>query len=151
MRLRMAVTLVCLSTACIGVEQRMTTPSDKLNPAPFRISAEQKARISRTWDADAVEKIANLLSPEDRRGFMAPLGGIPGETPHPESNPHDVYMMLSHEDPKIQALLDEMWAPYWETLPPDALTSTSRAYRGYPGRALALERRAVKLKAQAPK
>lgn len=59
--------------------------------------------------------------------------------------------MLSHADPKIQALLEVMWAPYWETLPADALQSESRAYKFFPGRKLALERQAARTNAEKPK
>ena len=60
------------------------------------------------------------------------------------------YFMLTHPDPQIQELLEQMWAPYWETLPTDALTSDSPAYR-FPGKKIALERRAERLKGGTPK
>ncbi len=59
-------------------------------------------------------------------------------------------MMLTHPDPNINGLLEQMWAPYWETLPPEALTSDSPAYKGIPGRKLALERRDARLNVQKP-
>lgn len=143
--------LVVLATACFSTEQRMTGPGNQQTPEPVRLSETQRSGISTQWDADAVEKIANLLNVEDRRAFMHPLGGVPGETlPEGRSRQGDYYLMLTHPDPRIQELLHQMWAPFWETLPLDALTSKSPAYN-FPGRAIALERRAARLKAGIPK
>jgi hypothetical protein len=143
--------LVILATACFSTEQRMTGPGNQQTLEPIRLSEAQRSSIATQWDADAVEKIANLLNGEDRRSFMHPLGGVPGDTLLKDRGQHgNYYFMLTHPDPRIQDLLHQMWAPFWETLPPEALTSESPAYK-FPGRAIALERRAARLKAGMPK
>ena len=142
---------VLFATACFSTEQRMTGPGNHLTPQPIRLSETQRSRIATQWDADAVEKIASLLNGEDRRTFLHPFGGVPGDTvPAVPSRQVSYYFMLTHPDPQIQELLDLMWAPYWETLPPEALTSESPAYK-FPGRKIALERRAARLKGGMPK
>ncbi|MDB4912481.1 MAG: hypothetical protein JWM95_125 [Gemmatimonadetes bacterium] len=122
----------------------MTGPGSEPTPR-MRLSDTQRSRIAEQWDADAVEKIANLLSPEDRRSFMEPLGGVPDDSVQVgASRPGDAYFILTHPNPEIQELLEQMWAPFWETLPADALTNEGPGYRLLPGRKLALARRAAR-------
>lgn len=99
--------------------------------------------IGQQFDASAVEQIANRLTEEERRAFLASLGGVPGEatTPRQKGAPQEVSLLVRHSDPEIQALIEKMWAPYWEHLPPEALTDPRYQL---PGRKIAAERRQLR-------
>ncbi len=112
-------------------------------PSRVSLRADQRSFIAKQFDPAAVEEIANLLPEDERRFFLAPFGGVPGEVSSAWSV-RDTYYLTRHDDPRVQALLEQMWAPFWETsLHPEALDDP--AY-DFPGRELARARRAENAK-----
>jgi hypothetical protein len=132
------VTAVFAVTACVGTEQRVSGPNPlPTMPSAIKLTAEQRNQIASHFDPEAVEKIANLLNGDERHSFLAGLG-IAGE-PSTVRGGNRVSYMMTHPDPRIQKLLEEMWVPFWDQFPPDALNDSH--YSGFPGRKLAQERR----------
>jgi hypothetical protein len=115
-------------------------------PAPIRLSEAQRASIAEWFDPTAVEKIANLMSEAEGRWFLASLG-VPSEAAARPGAVNSVRMLTGHSDPRIQALLEEMWVPFWDTQPPEALTDSSYSF---PGRTLARERRLAREPGEKP-
>lgn len=101
--------------------------------ATFRLTEAQRARMLSMYDADAVERLLQLVRPDARDSMLRffQVAEKPG--------PHAVLMHL--EDPKLQAVLEEVWAPYWDRLPPEAI---ERERAPIPGRAVARARRAAR-------
>jgi hypothetical protein len=116
-------------------------------PPPVRLTAAQRAHVAGHFDADAIEQIANLIRVDERRFFLHPFGGIPGE-PSPlrlPGDPQEVSYVLCHSDPRIQELIEQMWVPYWDHLPPGALDDPTYSF---PGRALVRVKRQQALEDQ---
>lgn len=118
----------------------MSGPTSRAQaPLTFRLSVEQRKSIGAQFDPNAAERIANLMTGEDRRSFLASFGiteGTSGE--RRVGGAQESCHLMSHPDPRIQVLLEEMWLPVWRSLPPEALHD-SRYH--FPGRALALKER----------
>jgi hypothetical protein len=116
-------------------------------PSPIRLSEAQRANIAEWFDPVAIETIANLMSEAERRSFLEPFGGVPDEAAAPRSAGNTLRVLMGHSDPRLQALLEEMWAPFWNTLPPEALTDSSYSF---PGRKLAQEQRLARERGESP-
>lgn len=106
---------------------------------PIRLPDAQRRRIAENFDPDAVEQIANLLPAEERRHFLRSFGGVPGEAPAPATREQqDFAVLVRHSDPRIQALIEQMWAPWWDHEPAAALDDPNY---NFPGKELAKKRR----------
>jgi hypothetical protein len=115
------------------------TPSGSIRlEAPdrnFRLTQRERERIVPGYDADALERLLAAVEAAVRpfllSRFIVPEDGS-GRMPG---------VMVLMGDPKLQPLLDEVWAPMWE-LYPDMLDTETK---DYPGREIARERRARRL------
>jgi hypothetical protein len=94
------------------------------------MSASEKSDVMYIFDVVALERLISMLPPEDRGEVLSyfQYGG-----PTTEDAPHK---LVRFDDPDLQAVLEEVWVPYWDTMPTSALCRDSEI----PGRKLALAR-----------
>ena len=99
----------------------------------FRLTVAQRARMLSMYDSEAVERLLQMVRPDARDSTLRffQVAEKPG--------PHAVLMHV--DDPALQAVLEEVWAPYWDRLPPEAI---ERERAPIPGRAIARMRRAAR-------
>lgn len=111
----------------------MSLPPFRVDPpdSAFRISPEDRERIRRGFDADALERLLSMIVPEARpellRAFQWP--------DHGESAAN----VMSLNDSELNAVLDEVWLPMWEKEMPQSIDDETKEF---PGLALARRRRA---------
>jgi len=111
----------------------MPLPSYRLDPpdANYRVSPDDRETIRTGFDPDALERLLAMIVPDARpellRAFQWPERGVPASN------------IVKFQDPDLQAVLDEVWLPMWETEIPDALDAEKKEF---PGLALARRRRA---------
>ena len=132
--------VVCAITACehnpsaTALAPQPGRPLRAEQPdATFRLTDAQRAKMLSMYDAEAVERLLQMVRPDARASTLRffQVAEKPG--------PHAVLMHL--DDPKLQAVLEEVWAPYWDRLPPEAI---ERERAPIPGRAIARTRRAAR-------
>jgi hypothetical protein len=112
---------------------RLATPD-----ASFRLSAEERAKVLPLYDAEALERLLGMVDPEVRGPMLRMF--LASEKPGPRA-------VLTHlDDPQLQAVLEEVWAPHWDLLPPEAIDEEQA---DIPGRAIARERRDARQRGQA--
>ena len=99
----------------------------------YRLSAAQRANVLTMYDADALERLLQMVRPEARDSVLRFFQIAD------DSGPHAVLMHL--DDPGLQAVLEEVWAPYWDRLPPEAIDGERAPV---PGREIARKRRAAR-------
>lgn len=109
---------------------RDSEPPPAASDGRFRLTLEQRALVPATFDVDALERLLRELAPEERDEVFA--GFLP-------RTDNQVRVRTRFGDPRLQALLDDVWAPYWDTLAPEALTDIG--WSQFPGWEIAKERR----------
>lgn len=104
----------------------------------FRLSAADRAAVAPTFDADALERLLRQVRPEMRGEILSHFQVGKGARGH----------LVEIFDPQLQAILEEVWAPFWDDAPDQALEENW--YR-MPGREIAKARRAAaRARAQQP-
>jgi hypothetical protein len=95
----------------------------------FHLSGEDRAAIAPVFDADALERLLQELRPDMRNEILAyfQMGKSSGH-------------LVAIHDPHLQAILEEVWVPYWDNAPDEAIDENW--YR-VPGREIAKARRAA--------
>jgi hypothetical protein len=111
-------------------------------PHPVQLAPEVRKTLARQFDVDALEELLGTMPVEERGWVLESFGVARDADPHAETK--QVSILVGSSDPARQALLDRVWAPFWDTLPPECL---DRAGLPYPGRELARLRRTAE---QAP-
>ena len=113
----------------------MSSDEPARDPRPVPLSVEARTYLRQRFDIDAVEELLATMHSAEQNEFLAQLetpGFVePGETT-------EVAIPIRSSDPARQALLDRIWAPFWEHLPAEALDQPGHPY---PGRELARLRR----------
>ncbi|HEX2204432.1 MAG TPA: hypothetical protein VHG91_14070 [Longimicrobium sp.] len=107
-------------------------PVEAPEPDPsYRIPPEERERLRPEFDAAALERLLARINPEHRpsvlAGFQLPK---PGKRTHME--------VWYFGDPELQSLLEEVWEPFWDTVPLELLKVDDSER---PGRARAQARR----------
>lgn len=98
--------------------------------ASYQLSALEKSNVMYIFDVAALERLISMLPPEDREETLSYFQyGDPASEDAPPK-------LVRFDDPDLQAVLEEVWVPYWYTVPTAALYSGSEI----PGRQLALAR-----------
>jgi hypothetical protein len=77
--------------------------------ASFRLSAEEKAAVAPAFDPDALERLLSMYPPEGRSGLLLRFQQMPDE-----GEPR-LRLVVSLGYPDLQAALEEVWAPYWDS------------------------------------
>lgn len=136
--LRWCFLLVVGSIVLVGCERAgpIVSPTYKpfevvLPDTSFHLSAEVRASVREGFDVDALERLLSMMPPEARPSTLAAF-----QRPTPGSDRVRMLVHLGH--PKLQAVLEEVWAPMWEGLTDEEL---QRLDRQFPGREAARARR----------
>jgi len=101
--------------------------------ATYRLSGEDRAKVQEGFDADALERLLGLVRPDMRQELLAHFQV--GEEGGPRRG-----RIVQLNDPELQRVLEEVWAPMWDGFPDEALDATGDPL---PGRSVAKQRRAA--------
>ena len=99
--------------------------------AAFQLSPQDRVGLAPVFDGDALERLLREIRPEMRGEILAYF-----QKGKPASRGHLVQIF----DPHLQTILEEVWAPFWENAPDQALDED---WYGMPGREIAQTRRAA--------
>lgn len=148
MHIRILLTaVVLLILACgEGIVSREQSPPPR-RPGPdesVRLQPELKVQLKARFDVDALEKLLQYMTPDERSPLLNTLQAmVPETSTHravvPGASTSNVTLLIKSTDSVKQSLLDEIWAPYWEHLPLSALDDPTLPF---PGRELARVRAA---------
>lgn len=133
------VATAAVLAACDNTPATTMSKHDFQTPRPVRLSREVRGRLEGRFDVTALEELLGTMAPKDQQELLDGLGA--SGTPPAGGETRDVSVMMRSTDPARQALLDRMWAPYWDHLPAELLDRTDLPY---PGRELAKARRAAR-------
>jgi hypothetical protein len=103
---------------------------------PVQLAPDVRKQLARQFDVAALEELLGTMPVEERPEVLRSFGVADDHDSQAETR--EVSIMVRSSDPARQALLDRVWAPFWDTLPPEYL---DRADLPYPGRELARLRR----------
>lgn len=132
-----AVTFAALSFgACETTPAITMSQQESQRPRPVRLSPDAQARLEGRFDVGAVEELLGTMTAQEQQDLLASLGASDGVPADGETR--DVSVTMHSTDPARQALLDRMWAPFWDHIPSELL---DREDLPFPGRKLAKERR----------
>jgi hypothetical protein len=97
----------------------------------FHLSSADRAKVVPGFDVDALERLLASVTPEMRQEVLA---FFQWRSPEGEPRGH-LYQIL---DPKLQAILEEVWAPMWDSATDEQIAENAF---GMPGRKIAEKRR----------
>jgi len=132
------VTAAAVIAACDRTPATTMSQNEFQAPRPVRLPDEVRARLEGRFDVAAVEELLATMHPDDKHDFLVSIGGTRRAPADGETR--DVSVLTRSTNPERQALIDRMWAPYWDHLPPELLDRTDLPY---PGRELAKARRVL--------
>ncbi len=98
--------------------------------ASYHMSDRDRSNVMDIFDVAALERLISMLPAGERAEVLAYFqygDPVSGEAPP---------KLVHFDNPDLQAVLEEVWVPYWYTMPLAALYSDSKI----PGRQLALAR-----------
>jgi hypothetical protein len=108
----------------------MWTPLQKVERDPaFRLTDADRERMRRFFDLDALERLLSHVPPERRPEILESFQ-------IPQSN--EVRELWFIDDPELQEMLEEVWAPFWMRMP---LETVEMDDSERPGKRLAIARR----------
>jgi hypothetical protein len=111
-----------------------TVPSDA--DPEFRLTAELRAHVAPEFDCDALERLLQHVDPVTR-AYLLDLFLLPEHRSVPPV-PNQFTTLVGSTDERFNALLAEVWQPFWLDKPDEMLDDPDSRY---PGRELARERR----------
>lgn len=134
--LSLAVTGLLATSACERLPPTAMTPmpmSVSLNSPDeaFRLTAAERANVPDIFDADALERLLAWAQPDKRPEILAHFQIQPADGQH---RGHLVEFL----DPRLQPLLEEVWAPLWRNATDQEIEAN---IYGLPGRMVAKQRR----------
>jgi hypothetical protein len=140
--------LFAASAVFLSCQERIMSDEESSSargPVPdltFRLDAKVRQRLQSRFDVDALELLLQRMSVKDRQNFIGSLGATPPGQPQSSNRSgydQEERILIRDSDPARQALLEKVWAPYWDHLPQGAVDDPSYPY---PGRELARLRQA---------
>ncbi|HEX5727591.1 MAG TPA: hypothetical protein VFX98_19115 [Longimicrobiaceae bacterium] len=96
----------------------------------FRLTASDRARLLPWYDADALERLLSMYPAAERSGILENF-----QMPEPGQQ-RGLLVQVGH--PQLQAILDEVWVPFWETYTDEEIDAEPG---NFPGRELAKRKR----------
>jgi len=112
-------------------------PLRALTPATgFRLDRDERARIAPGYDIAALERLLAHVTAERRIEILRYFQ-------FPEDRSVSLGLLMKIKDPQLQSLLEEVWAPMWDHVGATDEQLAENTYQ-YPGRTLAMERRAAR-------
>lgn len=142
-----ALTLVLTTAAALALSGCERTPGALMSapgPVPyrlvqpdtdFRLTPQERARVPRGYDVNALERLLGMIDPRERPAMLASFQYNPAQA---ESGEFEAVVRIS--DPVLQAVLEEVWAPYWDHYTDEQI---DREVEWVPGREVAKRRRAA--------
>ena len=120
----------------------LMTGEDPTNAASAsHLEPATRSRLQPYFDVDALDRLIASMHPQERAFLVQNLSAPDHSGLHPGSSGSHLQLPIRFSDPAQQALLEQVWAPYWEQLPAEALDSAEYLF---PGRELARARRAAR-------
>lgn len=105
----------------------------------FRLPDAERRKVRSEFDMDALERLLASIRPEMRRRVLRNFQALAPEELDVGERPG---WITAFEDPRLTAMLEEVYQPAWDRLP-DAALDEPDAYL-YPGRELARKRRGLR-------
>jgi hypothetical protein len=96
----------------------------------FRLAAEDRAAVLTCFDADALERLLQMVRPDMRREILRFF--------QPRQEGEHLGHLAEFYDADLQVVLEEVWAPMWDDEPDEAIEEN---WYGLPGRDAARRRR----------
>jgi hypothetical protein len=106
--------------------------SELVLPTPdvgYRLPAAERGRVYAHFDADALEHLLRWIRPEHRNEVLSCF-----QRSFSATQSRLTFIGV----PEVQAVLEEVWAPFWSQLPAAALDDPTMQI--YPGREVARRR-----------
>ena len=101
----------------------------------FQLDSGERARVVPGYDVAALERLLAHVIPTRRTEILRYFQ-------FPEDPSVSLGLLMEIKDPRLQPLLEEVWAPMWDQVGATDEQIAENVF-GYPGRALAMECRAV--------
>jgi len=155
MRVQRLLTLLAgtlVSAAIVSCDQTpevvMSAPHPTALRAPrvdvhFRLADAERERIIRGYDPDALERLLARITPERRSEILSYF-----QIPSPEDHSRTRGQLIGLNEPELQPLLDEVWAPMWDEVKATDADIAADVFQ-FPGREIAARRRADRNQAPA--
>lgn len=77
-------------------------------PTSGRLTQDERARVGARFDADAVERLVALTTPDSRAALLESF-----YDPVVADSDGSVQILVKISDPAMQRALDDAWAPRW--------------------------------------
>jgi hypothetical protein len=104
-------------TAPMPVSISLDTPDES-----FRLDEAARANVNPMYDPDALERLLQLVHPDYRMDILAHfIGPFEGERRG---------LLVEIFDPKLDALLDPVWAPMWNNATDEEVEANIYGMRG---------------------
>ncbi|HEX8430850.1 MAG TPA: hypothetical protein VF625_06160 [Longimicrobium sp.] len=107
---------------------RLTTPDTS-----YRLTPDQRTGVLPFFDVGALERLLGMVRADAREPMLRFFLAAEKKGPHA--------MLTELDDPELQAVLEEVWAPYWKDLPDEIL---DREEAPIPGREVERRLRAAR-------
>lgn len=101
----------------------------------YRLSDADRAKLLPDFDAEALERLLGMTHPERRHHILKCF--------QVRENGERLGHLVGLEDPELQKVLEEVWAPMWDAVGATDAEIAANAY-GWPGREVARRRRAAR-------
>jgi hypothetical protein len=101
----------------------------------FHLTPGERARVVPGYDVAALERLLAHVVPARRTEILRYFQ-------FPEDPSVSLGLLMEIKDPQLQPLLEEVWAPMWDQIGATDEQIAENVF-GYPGRGLAMERRAL--------
>jgi hypothetical protein len=142
-RLVTTAAMLLLATGCEHQNHEITmgvTPQTLRSATPvsgYHLAPGEREKVVPGYDVAALERLLAHIIPE-RRTEILKYFQFPDDR---SAAPLGLLMVI--KDPQLQPLLEEVWAPMWDHVGATDEQVEENVF-GYPGRALAMERRAAR-------
>ena len=105
----------------------------------YRLSDADRAKLLPNFDAEALERLLAMTRPERRQDILKPF--------QVRENGERFGHLVGLDDPQLQKILEEVWAPMWDHVGATDADIEANLY-GWPGREVAKQRRAARARAK---
>jgi hypothetical protein len=105
----------------------------------YRLSEADRAKLLPDFDVEALERLLGMTRPERRQDILKYF--------QVRENGERLGHLGGLEDPELQKVLEEVWAPLWDAVGATDADIEANLY-GWPGRDVARQRRAARARAK---
>lgn len=138
-RLLISALLTAATAGCADHPRSLTMPHPQperpelrlaITETTYHLAPAERVKVRPGFDVDALERLLGRIHPDRRAEILALFQHQP-----PNSRKELTFL----GDPELQAILEEVWAPFWDELPESDLEDETMAI--FPGREIAKKRR----------